>query len=254
MKKKILVTGASSGIGRATALLLARQGNSVLMAARRTDRLREIAAGAKDLPGELLVGEVDVSDAKSIEHFAQTHAAWLKDLDVLVNNAGLALGREAFQNSEPADIDQMIQTNVLGVLRLTRRLLPPMIERRTGHVVNLGSVAGSTAYPGGTVYCATKAAVHMITDALRYDLGGTGIRVSTVAPGRVAETEFSEVRYKGDKEKAAQVYQGFRTMSSTDVAEAIAWMIDRPAHVNIQEIVMLPTDQVSATALAPLKI
>lgn len=253
MKKKILVTGASSGIGRATALLLARQGHSVLMAARRVDKLKEIAAGEATVVGELLVGELDVSSAESTERFLGTHEAWLKDLDVLVNNAGLALGREAFQASAVEDVEQMIETNVLGLLRLTRRILPAMVARKSGHILNLGSVAGRTAYNGGTVYCATKAAVHMITDALRYDLGGTGVRVSTVAPGRVAETEFSEVRYKGDKQKAASVYEGFRTMTAADVAEAIAWILDRPAHVNIQELTLLPTDQPSATTLAPLK-
>lgn len=253
MKKKILVTGASSGIGRATSLMLARKGHSVLMAARRVDRLREIASAEATIVGELLVAELDVSSSDSVDKFLTAQGAWLQDVDVLVNNAGLALGRESFQESALPDIEQVIQTNVMGLLRVSRKILPFMVARKSGHIVNLGSVAGRTAYPGGTVYCATKAAVHMMTEALRYDLGGTGVRVSTVAPGRVAETEFSEIRFKGDKEKAAQVYQGFRTMTATDVAEAIAWIVERPAHVNIQEIVLMPTDQISATTMGPLK-
>jgi NADP-dependent 3-hydroxy acid dehydrogenase YdfG len=136
---------------------------------------------------------------------------------------------------------------------MTRKILPMMIENQKGHIVNLGSVAGKEAYPGGTVYCATKAAVHMITDCLRIDLGGTGIRVSTIAPGRVAETEFSLVRFKGDEQKAKSVYEGFRTMTADDIASIVAWIVDQPEHINIQQILVLPTDQTTASTLAPKK-
>jgi len=250
---KILITGASSGIGRATALLLARKGHQVFMTARRKDLLEEIATTSSTVVGEFLVDRLDVSDRKDIARFAEEHKTWLSDIDVLINNAGMALGRDAFQDSVEDDHVRMFETNVLGLLSLTQKVLPFMKAKKFGHVVNLGSVAADTPYKGGTVYCATKAAVHMITDSLRMDLGGTGVRVSTIAPGRVAETEFSEVRFRGDKELAQKVYEGYRVMTSEDVAESIAWVVEQPAHINIQELVILPTDQPSATTLDPLK-
>ncbi len=251
---KILITGASSGIGKATALLLARKGHEVFMAARRKDKLEEIAQTSSTIVGSFLLDELDVSDKESTHAFAEKHNDWLKDVDVLINNAGLALGREAFPDTSDEDHETMFATNVTGLLTLTRAILPFMKAKKSGHVLNIGSVAGLTPYKGGTTYCATKAAVHMITDCLRMDLGGTGIRVSTVAPGRVAETEFSNVRFKGDSEKAKSVYEGYRVMTSSDVAQSIAWIIEQPKHINIQELIILPTDQPSATTLDPLKI
>lgn len=252
-QKKILITGASSGIGRAMSQLFAQKGHSVLMASRRADRLKEIASSTATVVGELNYAELDVTRAESVEKFIKDNKVWLKDIDVLVNNAGLALGRETFQNAEDLDIEKMIETNVLGLLRVTRKILPFMIENKRGHLINLGSVAGNQAYPGGTVYCATKAAVHMITDCLRIDLGGTGIRVSTIAPGRVAETEFSLVRFKGDEHRAKSVYEGFRVMTADDVATIASWIVDQPEHINIQQVLVLPTDQVNASSLAPKK-
>ncbi len=252
-QKKILVTGASSGIGRATALMLAQKGHDVMMAARRLDRLAHTAVMSPSITGSLSIGAIDLSDPNSIDEFCHKNSEWLSGLDVLINNAGLALGREPFQSSQLSEVQTMIDTNVSGLLRLTHHLLPIMIERETGHIVNLGSVAGREAYAGGTVYCATKAAVHMLSDALRHDLGGTNIRVSVIAPGRVAETEFSEVRFRGDQDLAQKVYEGYRTMTSKDIAETIAWVLDRPAHINVQEIVILPTDQPSATTLRPYR-
>lgn len=249
MAKKILITGASAGIGEATAELLAQQGHELLLAARRVDRLEKLAA---KFNGKVQVGTLDLTKRASIKSFADKHAGFLKDLDVLVNNAGMALGRDAFQDSDADDLETMFATNVTGLLHLTRAVLPHMVARKKGQVINLGSVAGRTAYKGGVVYCATKAAVHMITDTLRLDLGGTGVRVCTVGAGRV-ETEFSVVRFKGDKAKADLVYQGFRPLKANDMAEAIAWTIDRPEHVNIQHLEVMPTDQPSATDLAPLK-
>jgi len=259
--KKILITGASSGIGRATALKLLSEGNEVMLTARRLDRLTDIVeefekSGEKLTAasrGKAYTAQLDVTDAKSVEKFLKQHHSWLENFDVLVNNAGLALGREPLQETPFEDHETMIQTNVIGLLRITRSLIPLMIKQKKGHIVNMGSVAAKASYIGGAVYCATKAAVHMITDSLRMDLGGTGIRVSTIAPGRVAETEFSEVRFKGNREVAAKVYEGYRVMTSSDVADVIAWVINTPEHVNIQELVLLPTDQPNAVTLAPKK-
>lgn len=252
-QKKILVTGASSGIGRSISKTMAQKGHSVLMASRRTDRLAEIASTTPTVVGELQFAELDVSDAASVDRFVETHKNWLKDIDVLVNNAGLALGREAFHDSDFSDVEKMIETNVVGLLRVTRKILPFMRENKKGHILNLGSVAGKEAYPGGTVYCATKAAVHMITDCLRIDLAGSGIRVSTIAPGRVAETEFSVVRFKGDEARAKSVYEGFRVMTADEIASIAAWILDQPEHINIQQVLVLPTDQINASTLGPKK-
>jgi NADP-dependent 3-hydroxy acid dehydrogenase YdfG len=186
-----------------------------------------------------------------MSHFLETHSEWLSKLDVLFNNAGLALGVDRLQDSDPLEIQSVVNTNVLSLLKLTRAVLPKMIARRSGLVVNMGSIAGITPYVGGTVYCATKAAVHMITDCLRLDLGGTGVRVSTLAPGRV-ETEFSQVRFRGDQSLAAKVSKGLRPLQAADIAEALRWIVSLPDHVCIQELVVMPTDQPSATTLAPL--
>jgi 3-hydroxy acid dehydrogenase/malonic semialdehyde reductase len=253
MAYKVLVTGASSGIGRETALALAEKGHTVLMAARRREKIEETFHSHAELKDRLLIAELDVTQPASVDRFMSEQADFLRGLDVLVNNAGLALGRESFQECELSDVEQMIQTNVMGVLRMTRKILPTMIARRWGHILNLGSVAGLQSYTSGTVYCASKAAVHMITDCLRLDLAGTGVRVSTIAPGRVAETEFSTVRFRGDQAKANAVYEGFRTMNSRDVAEAIVWMIERPRHINIQEVLLMSTDQPDARSVAPVK-
>lgn len=252
-QKKILITGASSGIGKATAMLLARMGHDVMMVARRIDRLALTAVMTPSITGSFSVASMDLTSPESIQKFVIQHAEWLSSMDVLINNAGLALGREPIQESNLDDIQTMIDTNISGLLRLTRCLLPLMIENQKGHIINLGSVAGREAYAGGTVYCASKAAVHMLSEGLRHDLGGTNIRVSVIAPGRVAETEFSEVRFRGDRELADKVYEGYRVMTANDVAETIAWVIDRPEHINVQEVVVMPTDQPSATTLKPFK-
>ena len=172
----------------------------------------------------------------------------LSKLDILVNNAGLALALEPIQAGNPADWDQMIDTNVKGLLYVTRTVLPGMVERGRGHVVNVGSVAGHQTYAGGAVYSATKYAVRAISDALRYDVLGTGVRVSNVEPG-LAETEFSEVRFKGDRSRAKSVYEGLTPLRAEDVADAVVWCLTRPPHVNIQSVLILPTDQASAHAV-----
>jgi 3-hydroxy acid dehydrogenase/malonic semialdehyde reductase len=250
---KVLITGASSGIGRSTAELLAQKGHEVMMTSRHRAALEKIAQEAPTITGSFLVDAMDVTDSAAIQGFVDRNRAWLSDIDVLVNNAGMALGREAFQDSILSETAAVMDTNVLGLLNVTRAIVPFMTAKKSGHIVNLGSVAARTAYKGGTVYCASKAAVHMITDCLRLDLGGTGIRVSTISPGRVDETNFSVNRFRGDAVSAAKVYEGYRTLKASEVAQSIDWIISQPEHVNIQELVILPTDQPSATSLEPLR-
>lgn len=247
----ILITGASSGIGLATAEILAQKGHRLILLARRLDRLEKIKSQALD-PQKITVIKADLGSVKETNQALET-VSELSTVDVLINNAGLALGTETFQDMPEEDMMQMLNINVSALLRITKKILPFMVAKKSGHIINLGSVAGDTPYKGGTVYCATKAAVHMLSDSLRLDVGGLGIRVSTIAPGRVAETEFSKVRFKGDETKAQKVYEGYRVMTAKDVAETIVWVIERPAHVNVQEVVILPTDQPFATVLDPLR-
>lgn len=239
MKPWAVVTGASSGIGRATALALSAKGWPVHLLARRRDRLEALGLEIKKAGGEVRVSELDVSDRSKVDHWAKTVSG--DPISVLINNAGLAKGVDKVQSADPNDWDVMIDTNVKGLLYMTRALLPKMIDRREGHIVNLGSVAGRWTYPGGAVYCATKFAVRSLTEGLRMDLLGQPIRVTNIEPGMV-ETEFSEVRL-GDKERAESVYKGMKPLSANDVADAILWSLERPAHVNVQELVLFPTDQ-----------
>ncbi len=245
---KALITGATSGIGHATALLFAKEGIDVLVAGRRVERLRELES--QKLKGRLIAGELDLTKKQSISDFVKRNDDFLNDIDIVVNNAGLAIGKEKFFESNMDEVETVLQTNIIGLLSLTRAVLPTMIRKKSGHIVNMGSIAGRHAYMGGTVYCATKAAVHMITETLRMDLGGTGVRVTTIGPGRVA-TEFSEVRFRGNKEAAKKVYEGFRPLSPEDVSETILWTVQRPSHVNIQELIIMPTDQPDITSIVP---
>jgi NADP-dependent 3-hydroxy acid dehydrogenase YdfG len=244
-----LVTGATSGFGLATARALAAEGCHVAITGRREDRLK---AAAAEIAGTYKVETValrfDVRDLGEVRTALEGAKGLLGKLDILVNNAGLALALDPLQAGDPADWDQMIDTNVKGLLYVSRTVLPGMVERGRGHVVNVGSVAGHQTYAGGAVYSATKYAVRAITDALRYDVLGKGIRVSNVEPG-LAETEFSEVRFKGDASKAKTVYEGMTALSAEDVAEAVVWCLTRPAHVNVQSVLILPTDQASAHAV-----
>jgi len=234
MAKKALITGATAGIGLETARHLKRAGYSLILTGRREERLEKLR---EELGAETLA--FDVSDRASVE--AALAKADLKDVCVLVNNAGLALGTASVQTLNLDDVDAMIDTNVKGLLYVTRLVLPSLIKN-AGHVVNIGSVAGRWTYPGGATYCASKFAVRALTEGLRFDLLGTPVRVTNIEPGMV-ETEFSEVRYGGDKEKAASVYKGMTPLSASDIAETIAWCVARPAHVNIQELVIYPVDQ-----------
>jgi NADP-dependent 3-hydroxy acid dehydrogenase YdfG len=244
--RTVLVTGASSGIGAACALELARRREALVLCARRADRLAEVAARAREAGASDVVSfTLDVREREAVERWGGEQAALLARVDVLVNSAGLARGFGPLAENDPDDWDEMIDTNVKGLLYVTKALLPHLVARR-GHVVNIGSVAGHSVYPKGAVYCASKFAERAITEGLRMDLVGSGVRVSTVDPGMV-ETEFSLVRFHGDAPRAARVYDGMTPLRAADIAETIAWIVDRPAHVNIAEVVILPTDQASPT-------
>ncbi|HEV8128108.1 MAG TPA: SDR family NAD(P)-dependent oxidoreductase [Candidatus Eisenbacteria bacterium] len=244
-----LVTGASSGFGRAIASRFAAEGAHVAITGRRGERLDELAAELRSKHRvEVTPLAFDVRDRDAVESALRGARGLLDTVDLVVNNAGLAAGLDPVQSANPDDWEQMIDTNVKGLLWVTRAVLPGMIARRRGDVVNIGSVAGHQPYGGGSVYAATKFAVRAITDALRYDVLGTGVRVMNVAPG-LAETEFSIVRFKGDESRAASVYRGVDPLTAEDVADAVVWVVTRPAHVNVQEILLLPTDQASAYAL-----
>jgi 3-hydroxy acid dehydrogenase/malonic semialdehyde reductase len=242
-RRTVVVTGASSGIGEACAQLFAAAGDRLVLVARREDRIASLARTLAEAHGtESLVVALDVRDREAV--IAQLGAlpeSW-RDVDVLVNSAGLAAGREGFQAADPDDWDRMLETNVRGVLSVTRALLPRMLERSSGHVINIGSIAGRGAYPGGSVYCASKAALDRITSGMRMDLLGTGVRVSTVDPGMV-ETEFSVVRFHGDADQAAKVYEGLTPLTALDVAEAVVWVADRPTNVVVADMMLLPLAQ-----------
>jgi len=241
---RILLTGATSGIGEATAEAFCRAGcRELIVTGRREEILKGKAKAWSDKYGTDVAAVVlDVRSRADIEAIAQQHPA-LFDVDILVNNAGLALGVEPLPDGQLDDWEDMVGTNVLGLLYLTRAVLPNMVKRGSGHIVNLGSVAGRWTYPGGGVYCATKAAVRVLSEGLRMDLLGKNVRVTNIEPGIVAGTEFSLVRYKGDDAKAARVYQDTRPLQPADVADAIIWSCSRPGHVNVQELVLYPTDQ-----------
>ena len=244
--KIVFITGASSGIGEASAFAFAAEGARLLLAARRTERFQALTPRLKEAgASDVHTFSLDVRDAAQVA--AQLDAlpeAW-KAIDILVNNAGLSRGLEKVYEGKLQDWDQMIDTNVKGLLYVTRAVVPGMVARGSGHVVNLGSTAGELTYPGGAVYCGTKAAEHAINDGLRQDLLGTPIRVTSVDPGMV-ETEFSEVRFHGDKERAAKVYQGLTPLQPADVADAIVWAVTRPAHVNIARVLLTSIDQANS--------
>jgi 3-hydroxy acid dehydrogenase/malonic semialdehyde reductase len=241
--RTVLVTGASSGIGEACAHAFAEAGDRIVLVARRSDRLEALAQTLGEAHGtETLQIVLDVRDRSSVEAELGSLPSEWRDTDVLVNSAGLAAGLAAFQDADPDDWDRMLDTNIRGVLSVTRALLPRMLERESGHIINIGSIAGRAAYPGGSVYCASKAALDRITAGLRMDVLGSSIRVSTVDPGMV-ETEFSVVRFHGDKARADDVYAGLTPLTAADVAEAIRWVADRPAHVVVADMMLLPVAQ-----------
>lgn len=241
--KWVLITGASSGFGAAAALAFGMEGANLLLGARRVDRLKKVAAAARKAGAtEALVHELDVTNTASVKTFITWAKEKTRNLQVLINNAGGAHGLDTVAEGRDADWETMLQTNVLGVLRMTRAALPLMPHDTGASIINIGSVAGHTAYEGGAVYCAAKAGELQITRALRLELNGTGIRVCTVDPG-LAETEFSIVRFKGDAKRAAKVYEGINALTAEDIAETLIWVAGRPAHVNIDELLIKPVDQ-----------
>ncbi len=244
-----VITGASAGIGRSCAEAFAREGAHLTLAARRQDRLEEIQEELTQRYGvRVEVGKVDVRDPSQVDRFVERTLETSGAPDVLVNNAGLSRGLSPLHEGEVRDWEEMIDTNVKGLLYMTRGFLPAMVERDSGHVVNLGSIAGHIVYPGGNVYNASKFAVKALTEGLNMDLVGTRIRVSSVDPGLV-ETEFSRVRFRGDESRAKKVYEGYTPLSPDDVAEVVRYVAAAPPHVNIFQTVIYPTDQRSPFVL-----
>jgi 3-hydroxy acid dehydrogenase / malonic semialdehyde reductase len=236
--KVVLVTGASAGIGAATAMEFAKLGARVLLCARRLDKLKVLEpellkAGA----AEVFSLELDVRDRDEVEGTINTLPDTWSGIDVLVNNAGLSRGLKKLYEDDVEDWEEMIDTNIKGLLYVTRAVVPGMVKRNSGHVINLGSIAGHMAYPKGGVYCATKAAVNFIGDGLRVDLNGTAVRVTSIDPGMV-ETDFSLIRFRGDEARAAMTYENIDPLLPEDIAETIVWAATRPAHVQIQTLVM----------------
>lgn len=237
-----LVTGGSAGFGAAITRRAVRDGHRVIAAARRMERLEALAA---ELGAAVQPLALDVTDAGAVAALPASLPAGWREVDVLVNNAGLALGLDPAQSARIEDWDRMVAVNVTGVLHVTRAILPDMVRRDRGHVVNLGSTAGAYPYPGGHVYGASKAFVRQFSLNLRADLVGTGVRVTDLEPGLVGGTEFSAVRFGGDAERAASVYAGTTPLTPEDVAEAVAWVTGLPAHVNVNRMEIMPTCQAS---------
>ena len=250
MKDKIVfVTGASSGIGAATAMEFARHGAKLVLCARRLERLQAMEAELRDAgAADLLMLEIDVRNRETVKRvLTELPEAW-RSIDVLVNNAGLSRGLTKLYEDDIENWEEMIDTNVKGLLYVTRAIVPGMVERNHGHVINLGSIAGHMAYANGGVYCATKAAERFISDGLRIDVNGTAVRVTSIDPGMV-ETDFSRVRFRGDAERAAKTYQNVDPLQAEDIADAIVWAATRPAHVSIQSVVLTPTAQANPFVL-----
>lgn len=241
--KLVFITGASSGIGAACAKQFAEAGARLLLCARRKALLEELA---KTLPTETHIIELDVSNHKQVEQvWSELPAEW-QQVDVLINNAGLALGLDLLQDADVSNFDTVIDTNVKGLLYITKACLPAMLKKNAGHIINIGSIAGHQVYPKGAVYCATKFAVNALSQGLRMDLCGTPIRVTSVDPGAV-ETNFSRVRFAGDEARAKAVYQGMTPLTPCDVADAVFYCASRKPHINISELILMPTDQASVT-------
>jgi 3-hydroxy acid dehydrogenase / malonic semialdehyde reductase len=248
LPSNVMITGASAGIGRACAHVFARQGYRTILAARRGERLADLAAELATIPGtESLIVELDVRDRSAVEAaIASLPPAW-REIDVLVNNAGLSRGLDRLPAGLPSDWEEMLDTNVKGLLWVTRAVLPGMVARDRGHVINIGSISGHQVYAGGAVYCASKHAVAAITQGLRLDLLGTRVRVSSVDPGLV-QTDFSLVRFHGNHERAAPVYQQYPPLQPEDVAECVLFCATRPAHVAVMDLIVMPQDQAAVYA------
>lgn len=244
----VLITGATSGIGAACAERFAREGWDLVLTGRNTEKLTELAERLRAGGSRVLPLAFDVRDREAATAAVQGLPEEWKTIDVLVNNAGLALGLEPEYAGDHEDWDTMIDTNVKGLLNMTRLVVPGMVERNRGHVINIGSVAGDAAYANGAVYCATKAAVKTLTDGLRIDLAATAVRVTNVKPGLV-ETNFSKVRFHGDEERAARVYEGIEPLTGRDIADVVWYAASAPAHVQIAEVLVLATHQASGSVI-----
>lgn len=241
--RTVLITGASAGIGQACARAFAERGADLILLARRSARIEDLAAELEDAHGvDIRAFSLDVRDRTAVETLRDDLLDAGKMPDVLLNNAGKALGLSTLQAGDPDDWDEMIDTNVKGLLYVSRAFLPHMVERNRGHVVNIGSIAGRWTYPNGNVYCGTKFAVRGISEGMNIDLNGTRVRVSSVDPGLV-ETEFSEVRFHGDADRAATIYQGYEPLTAEDIADVVCWVVNAPERVDIFNVVVMPTDQ-----------
>ncbi|MGG7033887.1 MAG: SDR family NAD(P)-dependent oxidoreductase [Flavobacterium sp.] len=245
MKKTAIITGATSGIGRATARAFAKNNFKVIICGRREDRLVELQDELSQRT-EVHTLLFDIRNKKSVFKSIESLPEEFSHIDILINNAGNAHGLDPIQNGDIDDWDTMIDINIKGLLHVSRAIIPKMIERRKGHIINIGSTAAKEVYPNGNVYCATKHAVDAINQGMRIDLNPYGIRVGAIHPGMV-NTEFSNVRFKGDAERAANVYKGFEPLLAEDIADIIHFVVTRPYHVNIADLVVMPTAQASAT-------
>ena len=248
MKKIVLITGATSGIGEACARKFAQNGDKVILTGRNQVRMTAIADELKAQGAEVLTLMFDVRDREAARQAIESLPAEWQEIDVLVNNAGLALGLEPEFEGNSDDWDGMIDTNVKGLLTMTRLLGPGSVARDRGHVTNMGSVAGDAAYAGGNVYCATKAAVKALSDGLRIDVANTAVRVTNLKPGLV-ETNFSNIRFHGDEERAANVYKGIKPLTGDDIADVAVYAANAPAHVQIAEVLILATHQASGSVI-----
>lgn len=248
MKRIALITGASSGIGEACARKFAEGGYSLILTARRTEKLAELKAELEAEGTKVKTLTFDVRDAEAAETAVDSLEPEWRKIDVLINNAGLALGLDKEYEGNPDDWNTMIDTNIKGLLTMTRLIVPGMVERNEGHVINIGSVAGDAAYAKGNVYCATKAAVKTITDGLRIDLAETAVRVTNLKPGLV-ETNFSNVRFHGDNQRADNVYKGITPLTGADIADVAFYAASAPKHVQIAEVLILATHQASGSVI-----
>ena len=248
MNKVVMITGATSGIGMACARKFAENGDRLILTGRNEDRLADIKKELVAQGADVLTLVFDVRDREKASQAVKTLPAEWQEIDVLVNNAGLALGLEPEYEGNLDDWETMIDTNIKGLLTMTRLVVPGMVQRNSGHIINVGSVAGDAAYAGGNVYCATKAAVKALTDGLRIDVAHTAIRVTNLKPGLV-ETNFSNIRFHGDSERAANVYKGVKPLTGDDIADVAVYAANAPAHVQIAEVLILATHQASGSVI-----
>ncbi len=247
MKKTVLITGATSGIGKATAIALARKNFNLIICGRRNDRLLSLQSELSSITNVYTLC-FDVSDKKAVFDQINGLPASFSTIDILINNAGNAHGLDLIQDGSLDDWEAMIDINLKGLLYVTKAILPQMIERKNGHIINIGSTAAKEVYPKGNVYCASKHAVDALNQSMRIDLNAYGIKVGAIHPGMV-ETEFSNVRFKGDDEKASNVYKGFTPLKAEDIADIIQFVVTRPYHVNIADLLVMSTDQATVSII-----